>query len=82
MPRERTLDDIRENLSQKLARHHLIERRDIANIEQAYGLKDVQRHQNDQQSVLAWIEEWKQTEDNPILYYKLQGVEAEEGFDL
>ena len=82
VPRERILDDIRESLSQKLARHHLIARRDIANIEQAYGLKDVQRHQNDQQRVLAWIEEWTQTEDNPILYYKLQGVEAEEGFDL
>ena len=27
-------------------------------------------------------QEWTQTEDNPILYYKLQGVEAEEGFDL
>ena len=42
----------------------------------------MQRHQNDQQSVLVWNEEWKQSEDNPILYYKLQGVEAKEGFDL
>ena len=82
VPRKRILDDIRESLSQKLARHHLIARRDIANIEHAYGLKDVQRHQNDQQRVLAWIEEWTQTEDNLILYYKLRGVEAEEGFDL
>ena len=45
----------------------------IANIEQAYGLKDVQCHPNDQQSVLPWKEKWRQTEDNPILYYKLQG---------
>lgn len=36
-----------------------------ANIEQAYGLKDIQHHPNDQQSV----------------FYKLQGQEAEEGFD-
>ena len=80
--RERIIDDIRESVSGKLGRHHLMARRDIANIEQAYGLRDVQRHANDQQSVLAWIEEWKQTEENPILYYKLQGQEAEEGFDL
>ena len=60
MPRERILDDIRESLSQELARHYLIPRRDIANIKQACGLEDVQGHQNDQHSVLAWIEEFGQ----------------------
>lgn len=60
----------------------MLARKDLANIERAYGLQTVQRHANDQQSVLAWITEWKQSEDDPILYYKLQGQEAEEDVDL
>jgi hypothetical protein len=38
---------------------------------------------NDQQSVLAWIEEWKKDDEtNPILFYKLQGKKAPDGYDL
>ena len=37
---------------------------------------------NDQQSVLAWIEEWKKDDEtNPILFYKLQGKKAPDGYD-
>lgn len=31
---------------------------------------------------MAWITEWKQSEDDPILYYKLQGQEEKEDVDL
>eukprot|EP00112_Aurelia_sp_Birch-Aquarium-sp1_P017283 Seg3990.3 transcript_id=Seg3990.3/GoldUCD/mRNA.D3Y31 product="hypothetical protein" protein_id=Seg3990.3/GoldUCD/D3Y31 len=34
------------------------------------------RHPNDTTSVLSWIEEWSQSERNPILYYQLQGEQA------
>ena len=81
--RDRILDDIRESVSKALHRHHLLERKDIANIEKSYGLDKVRRHMNDQQSVLAWIEEWKQDEkNNPILFHKLQGKKAPDGYDL
>ena len=80
--REKILDEVRDSVSGNLGRYHLIAQKDLANIERAYGLRNVQRHSNDQQSVLAWIEEWRQSEHNPILYYKLQGQDAEEGFDL
>lgn len=64
-------------LIKEFHRYHLAERKDLANIERSYGLRQVQHHINNQQSVLAWIEEWKQaSENNPILYYKLQGEEA------
>ena len=60
----------------------MLARKDLANIERAYGLQTVQRHVNDQQSVLAWITEWKQSEEDPVLYYKLQGQEAAEDVDF
>ncbi|XP_048586956.1 uncharacterized protein LOC116617196 [Nematostella vectensis] len=57
--KEKILQDVRDSVSTKnIGRHHILERKDIQNIERAYGLKDVQRHPNDQQSVLAWITEW------------------------
>ena len=75
--RDRILDDIRQSVAEDLHRHHLTDRKDINNIEKAYGLDHIRRHMNDLQSVLAWIEEWKQDdESNPILFYKLQGEKA------
>ena len=82
---DRILDDIRESVSKALHRDHLLERKDIANIEKSYGLDKVCHHMNDQQSVFAWIEEWKQNAKkkyNPILFHKLQGKKAPDGYDL
>lgn len=72
--RERILGDIREDFPGGFERHHLIER--------AYGLRTVQRHENDQQSTLAWIEEWKQTNQNPVPFVKLQEEDAKDRYDL
>ena len=45
-----------------------------------YGLDNIRRHGNDQQSVLAWMKEWEENkEGNPILFYKLQGEEGTDG---
>ena len=63
---DRILDDIRESVSKALHRDHLLERKDIANIEKSYGLDKVCHHMNDQQSVFAWIEEWKQNAKKKI----------------
>ncbi|XP_029196009.2 uncharacterized protein LOC114961482 [Acropora millepora] len=80
--RDRILEDIRDDFSSKFQRKHLIEKQDIVNIERAFGLRKLQRHANDQQSTLSWISDWEESTDNPVLYYKLQGEEAEDGYDL
>ena len=54
-----------------------MERRDLHNIGRAFGLDEVPRHGNDQESMLLWIKEWESTRNNPVLYYKLQGSESE-----
>ena len=81
--REKILDDIRDSVTENnFFRHHLLEKKDLLNIERAFGLKDFQRHINDQDSVLAWITEWEQSADtNPILFCKFQD-EMVEGYDL
>ena len=80
---KRILDDVRESVHHEFHRHHLADRRDLANIERSFGLRHVQRHNNDQQSALAWVEEWRQLgEDNPVSFVRLQGEEAPDGYDV
>lgn len=79
VPADKILDDIRQSMPESLHRHHILEKKDIHNIQQAYGLKNVQRHANDQQSVLAWIEEWRSNpETNPVLFHKMQGEQIDD----
>ena len=57
---DKILDDIRDNIhGDTLQRHHLLDKKDILNIQQAYGISDVQRHANDQESKLACLREWE-----------------------
>lgn len=60
----------------------MLDGKDVANIKKSFGLVDVQRHGNDQESVRAWINEWENNENNPILFYKFQGEDAPDGLDL
>lgn len=84
MTRDRILHDVRESVTTDFQRPHLIEWKDLHNIQRVFGLNETQRHANDQQSVLSWFQEWRDSKEikNPILYYKLQGDLAEEGYDL
>ena len=55
VPREKILDDIRDSETENnFFRHHLLEKKDLLNIERAFGLKDFQRHINDQDSGLDY----------------------------
>ena len=74
--KDKIMDEIRDNFGSEFQRIHLLERRDLHNIRHAFGLDDVQRHSNDQDSVLAWIKEWESSQNNPVLYYKLQGHDS------
>ena len=76
--KEKILDDIRESVGLAFQREHLVDKRDLFNIEKAFGLDNIQRHPNDQDSVLSWIQEWEGSDDNPIVFYKLQGQLKEE----
>ena len=60
-------------LGTKILREHLIDDQDIKNIKKSFGIDTVQRHQNEQDSVLSWIEEWSEDEYSPVLFFKLQG---------
>lgn len=70
---ENVLEQTREAVFTSFSRDHLVDRQDLANIARANHIDDIQRHPNDMTSVLSWIEEWKTNEDNPVLFYKLQG---------
>ena len=52
-------------------------------MKRSFNLENIQRHDNDKDSVLSWINEWKSDPDNPILYYKMQGEkEAEKKLEI
>ena len=71
---DQILNNIRESVNTKLSRIHLVTRRDILNVERAYGVRSIEKHQSDALSVDAWVEELKANGDgNPILMYKPQG---------
>ena len=53
-------------------RIHLITRKDITNIQQAYGLRDFQHHTDDATSVMLWVEATHKNIPSPVLFYKQQ----------
>ena len=81
--KDKILGDIRENgMEGEAFKRHLTDMKDLSNISRAFGLGEVQRSENDQESVWVWIQEWQQSENNPVLFYKLQGETAPEDLDL
>ena len=72
VPRKNILDTIRNSVSDQILRGHLTDDQDIKNIKKSFVIDIVQRHQNDQDSVLSWIEEWSEEEYSPVLFFKLQ----------
>ena len=83
--RGRILSDIREEAMQQgneFTRYYLTAKKDLDNISKTFGISDVQKHSDDQESVRAWVEEWSHSENNPVLFHKYQGEPAPEGYDL
>ena len=70
---EKILDCVRDSVESKVQRIHLMNRKDLHNIQQAYNIQGIERHSNDALSVHAWVEEMKSKEHNPISFYKQQG---------
>ena len=46
--------------------------------EKVFELDNIQRHPNDQDSVLSLIQEWEGIDKNPMVIYKFQGQLNEE----
>ena len=53
---DKILNNIRESVNTKISRIHLATLRYILNVERAYGLRSIEKHQNDALSVDAWVE--------------------------
>ena len=76
--KEKNLDDSKGTVGSEILREHLVDKRDFFNIEKAFGLDNIQRHPNNHDSALSWIQEWEENDDNPIVFYNLQGQLKEE----
>ena len=72
--KEKILDNMQNNVGTEFLHDHIIDKQDVINIQCAYGLEEVQRHADDQTSVLAWIPEWQNSTSNPVVWYKLEGI--------
>ena len=59
----------------------MIGKEDAKNIRNAYRVNPVERHPNDQTSLLSYIKEWGESDKNPVLFYKLQGDVPVFGFE-
>lgn len=75
IPIDRILDYVRDNVWSNIGREHLISKQDIRNIGTQYNVDYVQRHSNDAVSVQAWVKELQNSDYNPVLLYKVQGIE-------
>ena len=71
------MDSTRDNIGEELKRVDLLTIKDIRNIKTSYGVesKDGKRSSNDAFSVDLWVQEGQNSEENPVLYYKHQGIE-------
>ena len=66
---------MRSSVSDSFKRAHLLQRKDIHNIERILKLEGGQRHHDDATSVAAWVEEMRgMGDDNVVLSYKPQGA--------
>ena len=54
---DKILDDVRSSVSDNFKRVHLLQRKDIHNIERIFKLDGGQRHHDDATSAAAWVEE-------------------------
>ena len=71
--KEKILDDIRESVGLEFQREHLVGKRDLFNIEKAFS-----GTQMTNVVFFHGIQEWEGIDDNPIVFYKLQGQLKEE----
>ena len=67
------MDHIRDNICGTFNREHLLSRQDILNIKRQYNVQGVEKHKDDQLSILAWVSELNALDCSPVLVFKPQG---------
>jgi hypothetical protein len=60
---------------------HLLNRKDIANIEKSFHINSVSHPNDDATSVHYWVNEVMGTEHNPVIFYKPQGSPQHQDWD-
>ena len=76
IPGDVIIDEIRQSVATTYQRIHLVEPKDLHNIARDFRLDNTKLHENDQDSVAAWIKDFQSKENNPVLFSKLQGDRA------
>ena len=66
---QRILDDVRDSVNGSFERMHLMTRKDIHNIDKAFGIHTFQRHKDDAVSVNLLVQELQSKDNNPIVLY-------------
>jgi hypothetical protein len=70
---DRIIDDIRSSVQSQFYRVHMLDKKDINNIERCFSLKSMERHVDDATSTRLWVEEIQKSDSNAVLFYKGQG---------
>ena len=81
IPAEKIMDMIRDSIPDGITREHIITKQYIRNVQNQYNIQGMSRHANDLTSVMAWVEECKQSPHNPVLIFIPQGKQQEEDMD-
>lgn len=84
VPREVILDNLRSSASSDIEKIHLINLKDIKNIEKAFGIQAVSHEKStDMYSNLkTWVSSMQSTEHCPILYYDEEGTSHTNSHDV
>lgn len=84
VPREVILDNLRSSASSDIEKIHLINLKDIKNIEKAFGIQAVSHEKStDMYSNLkTWVSSMQSTEHCPILYYDEGGTSHTNSYDV
>ncbi|XP_022091647.1 uncharacterized protein LOC110979845 isoform X2 [Acanthaster planci] len=80
--RDRIMSDMVDSEGEVMKQRELARVSDIYDVKKSLGVETVQKHLNEKESVLAWILQWEATEENPVLFYKLPGLNPDPNLDL
>lgn len=77
IPRDAILDGIRDSAATSSQRLSLLQSKDMQDILRDFGLNANKLNQSEQYNLSVWIRDWACKDDNPVLYSKLEGDEAQ-----
>ncbi|XP_038070595.1 uncharacterized protein LOC119739654 isoform X2 [Patiria miniata] len=80
--RDRIMNELRDSEGELMRQQELARARDGYDVKKSLGVETVQKHVNEKDSVLAWILQWEAAEENPVLFYKLPGLNPDLNLDL